>query len=174
MRVVSGKLGGRNFQSLNISQIHPMSEKIRGSIFSSLGDISQLEILDAYSGSGAICIEAVSRGAIKATAIESNPKAVKLILYNLEQLGISSQVKIIESRVESWLITASSKYDIIIADPPYSSSKTEVLDYLGEHLSNNGLFVLSWPGKKELPLINGLKLVMFKNFGDAQIGYYKF
>ncbi len=174
MRVVSGKLGGRSFQAPNLKTVHPMSEKIRGSIFSSLGDVSNLKVLDAYSGSGSLSIEAISRGAIKSTAIELNPKAAKQILINLEELGINSQVKVIKAKIESWIKTSSSTFDLVFADPPYDNKNLEVLNSLSRHLNKNGLLVLSWPGKIELPNIENLKLINHKIFGDAQVGFYRF
>ena len=67
MRIIAGSLGGRVFKAPSGHRTHPMSEKIRGAIFNALGDISDLTVLDAFTGSGALCFEAVSRGVANAT-----------------------------------------------------------------------------------------------------------
>ena len=72
MRIISGVLGGRVFKAPNGNKTHPMSEKIRGAMFNSLGDISGLTVLDAFSGSGAVAIEAFSRGAEHVVAVDSS------------------------------------------------------------------------------------------------------
>ncbi len=70
MRVIAGWLGGQNFDSPKSNRVHPMSDKMRGAIFGVLGDIKGLTVLDAFSGSGALAIESISRGAKSAIAID--------------------------------------------------------------------------------------------------------
>ena len=84
MRVVSGSLGGRLFDSPRTHRTHPMSEKARGALFNTLGDIHGLRILDAYAGSGAITIEAESRGAQHVTAIDIDVEAIRTIASNVQ------------------------------------------------------------------------------------------
>lgn len=93
MRVVAGRLGGRIFDSPRTHRTHPMSEKARGAIFNVLGDIAGLSVLDAYSGSGALAIEAVSRGAKSVLAIEVDVEAVKTIARNIENLQLGDRIK---------------------------------------------------------------------------------
>ena len=88
MRVVAGFLGGQIFESPHGHRTHPMSEKVRGAIFSALGDIKGLNVLDAFSGSGALAIEAISRGAKTATAVEVDKRAHQVIQDNLKKLNI--------------------------------------------------------------------------------------
>ena len=154
-----------------------MSEKMRGAIFSALGDISGLTVLDAYSGSGALAIESISRGAIFALVIESDPRALKVITENLKVLGLTRKVKLVFAKVESWLKYSSdldNMYDLIFADPPYSDLPEDyTLNSLCAHLKASGIFVLSWPGRADLPQLAKLKLVKNKSFNDAQIAFYK-
>jgi 16S rRNA (guanine966-N2)-methyltransferase len=75
MRVIAGFLGGRNFDSPGGHRTHPMSDKVRGAVFGVLGDIKGLSVLDAFAGSGALSIEAVSRGAKYAVAIDVDKRA---------------------------------------------------------------------------------------------------
>ena len=174
MRVISGSLGGRLFAAPASQRVHPMGDKVRGSIFSTLGDLSGLSICDAYSGSGALSIEAISRGAKSAMAIEADPRAAKTISSNLLTLGLNNQVKLVKNKVETWLAYSESQFDVILADPPYDNlPQTKTLSLLASHLTKDGLAVLSWPGKHEPPTLNGLVLLKSKSFNDAQIFYYR-
>ena len=92
MRVIAGTLGGRNFSSPHTRRTHPMSEKARGALFNALGDIHGLSVLDAFAGSGACSIEAVSRGVqTKSMAIDIDPEAVKTIAENIRSLDLTTE-----------------------------------------------------------------------------------
>lgn len=171
MRVIAGSLGGRRINAPSISSTHPMSEKIRGAIFSALGDIKGLSVLDVYSGSGALALEAFSRGAARVVAIESNPAAARVISSNLVQLGIVSRIKLIQAKVSQWQATAKDSFDLILADPPYLKTDIIELVNLELHLNVNGILVLSWPGNKDLPKLDS-ELIKTMNYGDAQLGFF--
>ena len=174
MRVISGSLGGRVFDAPSSSKIHPMADKVRGSIFSSLGDISGLTVCDAYSGSGALAIEAISRGAKAVVAIESDHRAAKTIQTNLMTLGIKDSAKVIEQKIEVWLSYSADKFDVLLADPPYDHlPKDSTLADLASRLNKGGVMVLSWPGRHELPQLSGLTKLKTKSFNDASVGYYR-
>lgn len=151
-----------------------MSEKMRGAIFSALGDIDGLSVLDAYSGSGAISFEAISRGATSAVAVEADSKAARAIKENVRALGLESSVKVSQVRIETWHSTNNQTYDLVFADPPYDDASQEGIEILAEHLSPGGVLVLSWPGKALLPDFKKIKLIKSNNFGDAQIAFYSF
>ncbi len=174
MRIISGQYGGRVIQTPLSKRIHPMSEKIRGSIFSTLGNVDGLNLLDLYSGSGALAIEAISRSAGHVSLVESDFKATSLIINNLKSLSIErNKVEVIKSRVESWLNANDQKFDLVIADPPYDALPNNLtLDNFASLLKQSSILVLSWPGKINLPDISNLKLIKSKSFKDAQIGYY--
>lgn len=172
MRVISGSLKGRIYSSPKSAAIHPMSEKMRGAIFSALGDIEGLTILDAYSGSGAISIECASRGSKEIIAIEGNKRAVNLIKENIKTLNINN-IKIIQATVEGWLKTSSDRFDVIIADPPYDNIKEKTILALSMRLSSGGVLVLSWPNNIELPTIGSLMLLKKKDYGDSQLGFFR-
>lgn len=122
MRVIAGRLGGRNFQSPHGHRTHPMSDKMRGAIFGVLGDISGLNALDAFSGSGALAIEAISRGADSAVAIEVDKGAHSVITENFKSLGIDHQVKAVRAFAGAWSTRHQAQlFDLIFADPPYDN-----------------------------------------------------
>src|ERR1039458_7477259 len=97
MRVIAGFLGGRNFDSPGGHRTHPMSDKVRGAIFGVLGDIKGLTVLDAFAGSGALAIEAISRGAKRAVAIEVDKGAHTVITENIKALGIEDRIKAVRA-----------------------------------------------------------------------------
>lgn len=102
MRVIAGICGGRIFESPHGHRTHPMSEKMRGAIFASLGDLHDLNILDAFSGSGALGIEAVSRGAKSVISIEVDKRAHSIIEKNIKSLSLDEQIKSVRAYVNAW------------------------------------------------------------------------
>ena len=103
MRVIAGRLGGRNFASPHGNKTHPMSDKVRGALFNSLGDIEGLRCLDAFAGTGALAFEAISRGATTALALENDPSAQRTIDENIKELKLYRQVKLVKAAAGSWL-----------------------------------------------------------------------
>lgn len=174
MRIVSGWLGGRLIDSPGTNRTHPMSEKARGAIFNSLGDLTGLTVLDAYAGSGALAIEAISRGAKSALAIERDTDAVKTISANITALGLEEQVNLLHKNISGWSRNNQAKqFDIVLADPPYTDIRPDVIQRLAGHVVQNGLFVLSWPGSEPVREFATLTIVSHKTYGDAQLVFYR-
>ena len=94
MRIISGTLKGHTFDSPKGFQTHPMGDKIRTALFNTLGDIKGLTVLDAFSGSGALSFEALSRGAESAVALELDKEAYKVIRANAEKLAVGDRMKL--------------------------------------------------------------------------------
>ncbi|MDL2363438.1 MAG: RsmD family RNA methyltransferase [Patescibacteria group bacterium] len=174
MRVITGFLGGRNFESPHGHRTHPMSEKVRGAIFGALGDIKGLTVLDAFAGSGALAIEAISRGAKSATTIEVDKRAQQQVVQNLEDLGIADRVKCIRAFAGAWSTRHQAQFfDLIFLDPPYDNIPYRDLKSMPRHLTENGTLVLSWPGPMDIWKFEGLKVVQQKHYGDAQLVFYQ-
>jgi 16S rRNA (guanine966-N2)-methyltransferase len=151
-----------------------MSEKVRGAIFGVLGDIKGLTALDAFSGSGAIAIEAVSRGAKSAVAVEMDRTAQKVTADNIAALGIEDRVKSVRASVKAWSTRHQAEtFDLIFADPPYDTIPYRDVKSLPGHLKDGGTLVLSWPGKAKALTFEGLQVAETKNYGDAQLVFYQ-
>lgn len=151
-----------------------MSEKARGAIFGVLGDIKGLTMLDAFAGSGALAIEAISRGAKSAIAIEVDKGAHSIIVANLKDLGIAERVKVIRAFAGAWSTRHQAEFfDLIFVDPPYDNVPYRDLKSLPRHLAEGGTLVLSWPGKAETLKLESLTPVHQKNYGDAQLIFYQ-
>ena len=174
MRVITGWLGGRIFESPHGHRTHPMSDKIRGALFGVLGDIKGLSVLDAFSGSGALAIEAISRGASSAVAIEVDKGAHSIIIKNITALGIEDRVKAVRAFANSWSTRHQAElFDLVLLDPPYDNIPYRDLKFMPRHLKDTGTMVLSWPGKAEVLKFEGLEIVQQKNYGDAQLVFFQ-
>lgn len=174
MRVIAGWLGGRNFSSPGGHRTHPMSDKVRGAIFGVLGDIKGLTVLDAFAGSGALSIEAISRGAKSALAIEVDKRAHAVITENIKALGIDERVKAVRAFAGAWSTRHQAElFDLIFVDPPYDDIPYRDLKSLPRHLAAGGTLVLSWPGNMEPLKFEGLAAVQAKHYGDAQLVFYQ-
>jgi 16S rRNA (guanine966-N2)-methyltransferase len=174
MRIIAGWLGGRNFQSPHGHRTHPMSDKMRGAIFGTLGDIKGLTVLDVFAGSGALGLEALSRGARSAVAIEVDKGAHATIQQNAHDLGLDERLKATRTFFNAWSARNQRQiFDLVFADPPYDEIPYRDLKFLPRHLAAGGTLVLSWPGKARLEVFDGLEIVKNKHYGDAQLVFYQ-
>ncbi len=174
MRVIAGWLGGRIFDSPRGHRTHPMSEKMRGAIFGALGDIKGLTVLDAFSGSGALAVEAISRGADSAVSIDMDPAAHKIIETNIKTLGIDERIKAIRAYAGAWSTRhQATLFDVVLLDPPYDNIPYRDLRRMPRHVKKNGVLVLSWPGKMEPLTFDDLEIVQRKDYNDSQLIFYK-
>lgn len=173
MRIVGGRLGGLTFDSPRGHRTHPMGDKIRGALFNMLGDIDGLTVLDLFSGSGAIAIEAVSRGAVHVTAIEADKVAYGTIKRNIDALSLDDHITVHKMYVHSWLNRTNDQFDIVIADPPYDDLQYKTLDKLPELVKPGGILVYSLPPTARLVLPEAMEKVADKSYGDATLVFYE-
>lgn len=151
-----------------------MSEKARGAIFNALGDIDGLTVFDAFAGSGALGIEAVSRGARSVLAIDIDVEAVKTIAKNVTVLGLDEYITVRRKNVSGWSRNNVDKqFDIVLADPPYNDIRPDVLERLTVHVRAAGIFVLSWPGSEAVRDFPSFTVVARKPLGDIQLIFYR-
>lgn len=174
MRVIAGQLRGRQFKSPPGRRSHPMSEKMRGALFNTLGDITGLTILDAYAGSGAIAYEAISRGAAHVVAIEKSVLGYRTIKRNIDALDLEEQVKATRANISTWSDNnADMIFDVVICDPPYDDIRPNILIKLAQHLESGSSYVLSWPGSEAVEELDGLTIVKHADYGDSKLVFYQ-
>lgn len=174
MRVISGRLGGRGFASPRGHHTHPMSDKGRGALFNVLGDVDGLSVLDAFAGSGALAIEAISRGARQATAIERDRSAQVTIAENIKELGLQDRMKLIKANAAGWLSTAEDTFDLVLLDPPFEDLQPGLLARLAGRAVPGGTVVLSLPPDADVPLPkDGFEHLTSKTYGDNQLVFYR-
>lgn len=133
MRVVSGDLGGRRLVTPAGSDTRPTSDRVREAMFNSLFSLDAIEgarVLDAFAGSGALGIEALSRGALHATFVESGRDALAALRENLETLQLDAQGRVVPGDALAHLERAAAEghhYDLVLLDPPYGFDQWDEL-----------------------------------------------
>jgi 16S rRNA (guanine966-N2)-methyltransferase len=144
-------------------------------MFNALGDIEGMTVLDAFSGSGALAFEAISRGAKSVVMIERDKRAQRIIAENIKALGLEDRVKLIRANASSWSDTSQDEqFDLVLCDPPYNNMQLSTVSKLISLVKPNGLMVLSYPGRESAPTVNGVVVVdKSKSYGDAALAYYR-
>ncbi len=140
MRVVGGKARGMTIAVPPVPDLRPTTDRVRGAIFSMLdarGMVDGARVLDLYAGSGALGIEALSRGAEHADLVERNARACATIRRNLATTNLADQATVFPQTVASALAGLGGVYDLVLADPPYAA--TGELAWVMDQLLNNEL-----------------------------------
>jgi 16S rRNA (guanine966-N2)-methyltransferase len=176
LRIISGEFGGR-FVSADVGRAtHPMGDRVRSALFNMV-DVSGATVLDAYAGTGALGLEALSRGAKRVDFVENNQQAQKVITENITMLGVDDRAKLYKMSIKTFLAkTTETKYDIILADPPYKSLPAEfsTVFELKNVVKNKGLMILSYSGRLCVPTVNGVVVVDNRRYGEAVLAIFRF
>ena len=166
MRVVAGSLKGRRLKSPDWDGLRPTSDKLRETLFNILAPrIAGARVIDAYAGTGAVGIEALSRGAREVTFIERDARAARLIEENLAHCGVAAGYTIIRADAlralessDALAVTRGTEFDIVFLDPPYSTGDADVARALvaaAGRLGANGLVVLERAHRRPAPEVAG-------------------
>jgi 16S rRNA (guanine966-N2)-methyltransferase len=169
MRVVAGEFKGRTLHAPRGSSIRPTSDKVRGAVFNVLGEVEGLRVLDLFAGTGALGIEALSRGASEATFVDTDTAAVE---RNLATVGGVGAVR--RRDALRWLGQAEGRFDLVFADPPYSSAPSlgeRLTELLPAVLSQNARIVTE--SDKRAPLELGFPLEFERDYGDTRIRIHR-
>jgi 16S rRNA (guanine966-N2)-methyltransferase len=123
MRVVAGSARGRRITAPQGRRLRPTSERVREAVFGSLGSLAAVDgarVLDLFAGTGALGIEALSRGAASATFVDEDAAAVAAIKDNLAATGLLENATVVRSDVRRFLQVTPETFDLVLADPPYA------------------------------------------------------
>lgn len=184
MRIISGKNRGTKLYTLDGENTRPTLDRVKEPLFSILNfDILDSVVLDLFAGSGALGLEAISRGAKEAILCDNSKKAIHIIEQNVEKTNTKSKVKIINSdylKVLESLKMQEYKFDIVFLDPPYNTDYVEkasqkIVEY--NLLNENGIIVIETDRKKEI-VDNINKLNLFdiideRKYGRAELIFIK-
>ena len=184
MRIISGKLKGRQIQFLKSKITRPLKDVVKENIFNILKHSNQIEIqinkakiLDLYSGIGSFGIECISRGAKNVTFVEKERKIINLLKENLINLSIANQAQVFNQEIESNNFFFKNKYDIFFFDPPFKENNfIEVLQKLNKNKCfNNKHIVIIHREKNTHDKLNEiLNILMIRQYGRSKIIFGKF
>jgi len=171
MRIVAGEYKGRRLQAPRGRRTRPTSDKVREALFSILGDVSGLRVLDLFAGSGALGLEAISRGAGQTVFVERDPRAIDAIHRNLHAVG--ARAAVLEGDALTVIRQDQSPYDLVFVDPPYDSA-SRLAEPLAERLpaitSQHARIVTE--SDKRRPLQLPLPLLTERIYGDTRIAIH--
>jgi 16S rRNA (guanine966-N2)-methyltransferase len=183
MRVIAGTYRGRRLRGPKGSLIRPTSDRVREALFSILGNrLPNSRLLDLYAGTGAIGVEAISRGATHVTCVESDAEALKLLRQNMQVCGIAHHITVYTHTVKQFLNQPErweGPYDIVFADPPYALAQ-ELESLLTPSITERLLAADSWlivehAEKTTLPVCLGSTgYVRRYRYGDTALSLYSY
>ncbi len=181
MRVISGKAGGLRLESVKGQAVRPTADRIKESLFNIIRPIvCDAHVLDLFAGTGALGIEALSRGAQFVTFIDRNRECVSVVKSNLQHTGFAEQAEVYLSNFEDGLRRIAGmkrKYDLVFLDPPYGKGfeykAVELLIYFNL-IRTDGIIVIENEQKDILPeTLNCLKRVDERGYGRTALNFYR-
>lgn len=174
MRVIAGEAKGRRLKSPP-GATRPMTDRMKEALFSVLGEVDGMEVLDLFAGSGALGLEALSRGADHATFIDSARESVVSLEQNIASTGQEPKAEVVWADVKAILARpADSRMDLIFVDPPYAMTPDSVLEALelivtGGFLSDEGRVILHRPQRERQLKPFGLQLMWTRDYGQSTV-----
>jgi 16S rRNA (guanine966-N2)-methyltransferase len=167
LRVIAGELGGRRLHAPRGSRIRPTSDRLREALFSILGDVGGEDVLDLFSGTGALGIEALSRGARRAVFVDTEMASTR---RNVEGLGLAERAHLVEGDVLAYLRKETADFGLILCDPPYRLAARlarPLEELVRERLRSGGRLVVESPARE--PLTLNMELMTDRTYGEASL-----
>ena len=176
MRIIAGSRKGARIAAPKGLDTRPTGDRVREAIFNLVGPVDGAEVLDLYAGSGAMGLEALSRGAGRVTFVESDREAAETILRNLDKLKLEGAVVLREDAGRKLAADASAgkRYDLVLIDPPYSMlarTLPTLAAYLPAVLTENGIAVVESDAREEPEL--PLPLRTSRRYGSARVTVFE-
>jgi 16S rRNA (guanine(966)-N(2))-methyltransferase RsmD len=176
VRVIAGELKGQRLVAPRGWKVRPTSDRVREAVFSALGDISGARVLDLYCGTGALAIEALSRGAAAAVLVDRDTRPA---LGNVERLGLGGRAELVRSEVGRWLFgfgegPATSPFDLVFVDAPYKLADRvgqQLNEYLPRLLVEGGRAIVESGARRPLR-IDSLEQLRQRRYGAADVSFY--
>lgn len=177
MRIIAGEMRGRQLKAVEGMQTRPTSDKVKGAIFSVLGDkVLDARVLDLFAGTGNLAIEALSRGSSEAVLVEQSFEAHQIIRRNLEQIGLSQKTNLYLLDAFKYINRYPNEvFDLIFLDPPYYKGLVlKVLLILKEYsyLTPTGVIVAETANDENLDGdIYPFEIRKTRKYGDTKVWY---
>ena len=177
MRIIGGEAKGRRLKAPQGAGTRPTADRVRETIFNILGQrLSGERVLDLYAGSGALGLEAVSRGAATAVLVERDPKAAGICSENVAALGFGQRAQVLRSDVLAALPRLAGPFDLVFIDPPYADGPAAALQLLADRnlVAPGGSVVAEHDKRDELAASFGdLTRMDVRRFGDTAVSFYE-
>lgn len=174
MRITGGFYGGRKLAEFEGIGVRPTSDMLKEGLFNSIGDeIVGKSFLDMFAGTGAVGIDAFSRGAARAVLCDNSRESVKLIQKNLAALKINDGVETVFCDAIKYVSQSTEKFDYIFIDPPYAAGAGLAAVNAASGILNDGGTIIYEDEKDYEPKVDGLALVKKKRYGRAHLYFFK-
>ncbi|NTU69950.1 16S rRNA (guanine(966)-N(2))-methyltransferase RsmD [bacterium] len=175
MRIIAGEKRGHYLigpPQVDIKGLRPMPDKVRESVFNILGSwVVGKTVLDLYAGTGAVGLEALSRGASSVTFVELNKITIDVIEKNIMKLGFSAEV--LQRDAKSFISDLKDKYDLIFITPPHAIIDFEVTKLAGDRINKGGIIIQESDSKEDIPEIKGLKKFDHRDYGKLKLTFFE-
>jgi 16S rRNA (guanine966-N2)-methyltransferase len=176
VRIIAGERKGHTILAPRGRETRPTSDRVRENVFNIVAPwVEGARVLDLYAGSGAMGLEALSRGAEAAVFVEADADAVRAIERNLDKLRFTG-ARVVRADATTGLaqeVTAGRKYDLVLADPPYEMTDFDALArYLPRVLAEDGLLVFETSARVE-PMVAGLEVRTSRKYGSTRITVFE-
>jgi 16S rRNA (guanine966-N2)-methyltransferase len=172
VRIVAGSRKGARIFAPKGKETRPTGDRVREAAFNLIGPVDDASVLDLFAGSGAMGLEALSRGAESAVFVESDHEACRTIERNLAKLGLTGATVLCRDAVQA-LAAEGRTYDLVLCDPPYGfAGHAHIGPYLKRVLGPNGLLVYE-TGAKEQPELEGLTVRTSRTYGSARLTLFE-
>ncbi len=167
MRIIAGTHRGHRIAAPKGRDTRPTSDRVRENAFNLIGPVDDAEVLDLFAGSGALGLEALSRGAAHATFVEQDREACRVIGANLDKLGLKATV--LQLDAVRALREERRTYDLVLCDPPYGYDPARLTPHFAKLLSDDGLLVWESSSRDPAPEVPGLRQRTTRTYGSARL-----
>jgi 16S rRNA (guanine966-N2)-methyltransferase len=175
VRIIAGELKGRRLAAPRFEGVRPTSDKLRETLFNVLASrVAGARVLDLFAGTGALGLEALSRGAAHVSFVERDPRAIAVIADNVARCGVGARAAVIRAAVERVGDRLAGDFDLILADPPYDiDDPAALLAVFVPRLAPGGLLVLEHAKRRAAPQrLDGLTLFRTVLSGDSALSLF--
>jgi len=172
VRIIAGTRKGARIFAPKGRDTRPTSDRVREAAFNLIGSVDEASVLDLFAGSGAMGLEALSRGAASAVFVESDREACRTIERNLEKLRLTGATVLCRDVLQA-LASSGQVYDLVLCDPPYEFAEhARLAPYLARTIAPNGLLVYETAATVE-PAIDGLTVRTSRTYGSARLTLFE-